>query len=289
MAHAERGLDRVTARAAQVAGRSMFEVDVFAMNVAQAIAEDLKRDKKVPMVTTAQLIDMIGPRLTDECEAKLGGSPDRLQLILEDLKTPDRLSRIIEDLAATGDVILVRGTVILDAVRWCSQFLAAFINDLSDAPKTFDTACKSVDELQVACARVGIHIANADVETIRHLLVETLEVCFDAGGGRVCFPCLLPSPRANDRIALPASCIGCGCRFVCLGGMRLFPPGAFNTIAVRAHGEHPSAEVFCSRVVVKLEMKGMVVRLEQRGARCIELTVVADRDKVAFVNVLQGN
>ena len=285
MARAACGSERVTASAAQVAGRSEFEVDVFALNVTQAIAEDLKRDKKAPIVSAAQLIEMIGPRLRIECEASLGGSPDRLELILEDLQTPGRLSRIIEDLAATGDLILIRGTAILDAVRWCSQLLAAFINDLSDAQKTFDTACKSIQQLQVACAHVGIHIDTADLETIRHLLVNTLEVCFDAGAGRVCFPCLLPSPPENEPIALPARSIGCGCRFECRGRLELIPPSVFNAAAVRARGAHPSAEVFCSRVAINLEAEGMVVRLQQRWAQCIELTVVADRDK-AILEVL---
>ena len=110
----------------QVAGQSMFEVDVFALNVAQAIADERKAAKKAPIVSTPQMVEMMRPRLQAECEARLADAPDRLRLILEDLAAPGRLLRVIEDLAATGDLIMIRGTLVLDAVRWCSQLLAAF-------------------------------------------------------------------------------------------------------------------------------------------------------------------
>jgi GTPase SAR1 family protein len=120
----------------QVADQTTFEVDVFALNVAQAIADERKAAKKAPILPTATLIEIMGPRLRAECNAKLAGSPARLQLILEDLAAPGRLARVIQDLAAVGDLIILRGMAILDAVRWCSQLLAAFINDSSQAEKT---------------------------------------------------------------------------------------------------------------------------------------------------------
>jgi hypothetical protein len=272
----------------QVAGQSTFEVDVFALNVAQAIATDLKAAKKAPVMPRVQLIEMMAPRLRAKCEAKIADC-DRLRPILDDLEAPGRVVRIIEDLAATGDLIVVRGTVILDAVRWCSQLLAAFINDSSDAETSFDAAWKSDLQILEACVRVGIHIDVTDVTTIKHLLVETLEVCFEDATGRVCFPCLLPSPPANDPTPLPVHRIGCGCRFlVSPDKLELMPPSVFNTVAVRARSWHPLAEVSCSHVVVKLRAAGMVVRLEQRGTlyKYIELTVVADVDQMLTIEVL---
>ncbi len=134
--------------------------------------------------------------------------------------------------------------------------------------------------------RVGVLIDVADVAIIKHLLVKTLEVCFEDVSGCICFPWLLPSPPAIDVATSSAILIGCGRRFVCLGMLELIPPSIFNTVAVRARGLHALAEVFCTRVVVKLESQGMVVRLEQRGTRCIELTVLVDAGKVAIIEVL---
>jgi hypothetical protein len=264
----------------------MFEVDAFAVKVAEVIADERKAAKKAPILSTSQMAEMMRPRLQAECEARLADAPDRLRLILEDLAAPGRLLRVIEDLAATGDLIMVQGTVVLDAVRWCSQLLAAFINDLSQAHKTFDAACKSDIQILEACGRVGILIDVADVNIIKHLLVKTLEVCFEDVSGCICFPCLLPSPPANVVAVSSASLIGCGRRFVCLGMLELIPPSIFNTVAVRARSLHAFAEVFCSRIVLKLESKDMVVRLEQRGTRCIELTVLAVAGKVAIIEVL---
>ncbi len=271
----------------QVAGQSIFEVDAFAVKVAQAIADERKAASKAPILRTAEMVEMMRPRLQAECKAMLADAPDRLRLILEDLAAPGRLLRVIEDLAATGDLIMVRGTVVLDAVHWCSQLLAAFINDLSQADRTFDAACKSDSQILEACVCVDICIDMADVTIIKQLLVKTLEVCFEDVSGHICFPCLLPSPPANDVATSTANLIGCGRRFVCVGSMLEFiPPSIFNTVAVRARTLHTLAEVFCSRVVLKLESQGMVVRLEQRGTRCIELAVLADAGKVAIVAVL---
>ncbi len=53
---------------------------MFALNVAQAIADERKAAKKAPIVSTPQMLEMMRPRLQAECEARLADAPDRLRL-----------------------------------------------------------------------------------------------------------------------------------------------------------------------------------------------------------------
>ena len=248
----------------QVTGKFVHEVDSTALAIAAGLADGLKRAEKAPLISLAELTEKLVQGLVAQLGVeKLGEDPTA------------RVHRLVEDLIAVGEIIVIRQTVILDAIRWCSQLLAAFINDVRQ--RTIEGAYKTDRDIQLACSWANIDVSLEEVGTIKSLLTEKLEVCFEEqaadGSSRICFPCLLPESIA-ERPAFTANTVR-GARFSCHGAMQRVPPSVFNVMTVRARGMEVQGMAMSASEVVLTQFSGsMQVTLKRDPANChIDLIV----------------
>ena len=140
-----------------VAGRFMWEADAIALEVIHELVADLNTRRRPPFMAVDELIRKIEPQLRAEMGERFERSEDAGVDGDADYNTSSRTLRLLEDLAATVEVLIIKDVAILDAVRWCSKLLAAFINDLPASNKAWFTET----DIMLACTRTGIALQVA--------------------------------------------------------------------------------------------------------------------------------